>query len=151
VQWCWKQGSTLGCNAMVCWSWGENDVEVRGVELVNCVEFYHAGPVVTTWRLFIRLPREWDAHADRGTCGKLLRGERKWKKISSNTWQILIGSLDFTHFNNLNSIISLQFYFFYQNSWFFLSINITWFIWFEHRKKKEIFHYLNIIIFLLAR
>ena len=110
--WCWKQGSTLGCNAMVCWSWGKMMWRRKELNWFNCVEFCHAGPVAAMWRFFICPPHEWDARADRGACGKLLRGERKWKKLSFNTWQILIGSLDFTHFNNLNSIISLQIIYF---------------------------------------
>jgi len=44
--------------------------------------------------------------------------------INGDTCNLLIDCLDFYHFNNLNSIISLQIYFFfkiffYQNSWFF--------------------------------
>ena len=43
------------------------------------------------------------------------------------TWCLLVGWLDLSHLNYLNSIISLQMnflnFFLYQNSWFFLSIN----------------------------
>jgi len=74
--------------------------------------------------------------SDRGTRGEQLLGKhgacatrtdrREWDCrrrreddvwISDDTWLILIGCLDFYHFNNFNSIISLE------NNFFFTKIH----------------------------
>jgi len=58
--------------------------------------------------------------ADRREWQQQRRGETICEWIMYDTWQMLIGMLDLSHLNYLNSIISLQinflFLFFYQNS-----------------------------------
>jgi hypothetical protein len=64
-------------------------------------------------------------HAPTGASVAAGEAEREYALwIMGDTWLILIGCLDFYHFNNFNSIISLEInFFFYQNSLFFFSIN----------------------------
>jgi len=74
----------------------------------NIVETCNRGTRGEFW--FVKAG-ECATRTDRGewSCRQMREKIAEW--IMNDTWQILIGCHNFSHFNNLNSIISLQIFF----------------------------------------
>jgi len=100
------------CNEVVenCWKLMWRREVMNGVNMSNAEK---VGDLRATWRVSVGGESECRSRADRGEWEEQWRRERRDKWRSYNMWRFLIDCLDLSHFNYLNSIISLQMIFFF--------------------------------------
>jgi len=99
--WCWKQASTCGATPMVCWMMMWRRETLNAFNMLNLSQ---GGPRGV---LCLAKTGACNTLSDNNEWSCRRRREKVLCWYLCDTWLILIGCSDFSHFNNLNSVISL--------------------------------------------